>query len=407
MASTTTGMLMKKIACQEKWSIRMPQSTGLPTRPSRVTEVHAAIALRRSSSSKTTMRMDSVDGMISAPPTPIATRTPIISPGLATKTAASDAAPNRSRPMIMTFRRPNRSPRLPEVSSSPAKTRTYESRIHWVSWAVAPMSLVIWGTATVSAMPSTTRTSELRHSTTRIHQRCELRVSIRVPSGLRTLFLRCEHCTHKRTLCASLIVMYAECERRTHGRSVMAAKPNPAPSVWTRPREPEQPALSRAAIVREAITMLDADGIEALSMRKLGAALNAGATSLYRHVATKDELMELAVDEVVAEITVPPARQPRLARRRRRDRPVVPRDSAAAPVAGFGPRPGGPGLPGPQPDVPVRAAGRAVHHGRLPRPERRDRRRALLRHRHEHDRGGLAHHRRPLGRDRGRASSPG
>jgi AcrR family transcriptional regulator len=88
----------------------------------------------------------------------------------------------------------------------------------------------------------------------------------------------------------------------------MAAKTNPVPSVWARQqREPDQPALSRAAIVREAIVMLDAEGIEALSMRKLGARLNAGATSLYRHVATKDELMELAVDEVVAEISVPPA----------------------------------------------------------------------------------------------------
>jgi hypothetical protein len=123
MASTTTGMLMKKIACQEKRAISTPPSTGLPTRPSIATEVHAAIALRRSSWSKTTMRMDSVDGMIRAPPTPIATRTAIISPGLVTKTAASDAAPNRSRPMIMTFRRPNRSPRLPEVSSNPAKIR--------------------------------------------------------------------------------------------------------------------------------------------------------------------------------------------------------------------------------------------------------------------------------------------
>ena len=90
----------------------------------------------------------------------------------------------------------------------------------------------------------------------------------------------------------------------------MAARANQIPSVWARQREPEQPALSRAAIVREAITMLDAEGIEALSMRKLGAALNAGATSLYRHVATKDELMELAVDEVVAEIKVPPADSP-------------------------------------------------------------------------------------------------
>ncbi|MFJ2187575.1 TetR/AcrR family transcriptional regulator [Kitasatospora sp. NPDC087861] len=91
----------------------------------------------------------------------------------------------------------------------------------------------------------------------------------------------------------------------------MAAETNPIPSVWARrQREPDQPALSRAAIVREAITMLDAEGIEALSMRKLAARLNAGATSLYRHVATKDELMELAVDEVFGEITLPPADSP-------------------------------------------------------------------------------------------------
>jgi AcrR family transcriptional regulator len=51
--------------------------------------------------------------------------------------------------------------------------------------------------------------------------------------------------------------------------------------------------------------MLDAEGAEALSMRKLGTRLNAGATSLYRHVATKDELLELAVDEVFGELEVP------------------------------------------------------------------------------------------------------
>ncbi|MEU6351238.1 TetR/AcrR family transcriptional regulator C-terminal domain-containing protein [Streptomyces sp. NPDC047072] len=87
-----------------------------------------------------------------------------------------------------------------------------------------------------------------------------------------------------------------------------AAQPNPIPSVWARPEpRPGQPALSRAAIVREAIVMLDAEGVEALSMRKLATRLNAGAASLYRHVATKDELMELAVDEVAAEIHVPAA----------------------------------------------------------------------------------------------------
>src|ERR1700751_10318 len=100
-------------------------------------------------------------------------------------------------------------------------------------------------------------------------------------------------------------MVYAECERRTQVRSVVAARANQIPSVWTRQREPEQPALSRAAIVREAIAMLDAEGTEALSMRKLGARLNAGAPSLYRHVASKDELMELALDEVAAEIAVP------------------------------------------------------------------------------------------------------
>lgn len=88
----------------------------------------------------------------------------------------------------------------------------------------------------------------------------------------------------------------------------MAAKAKPIPSVWARREsEPDQPVLSRASIVREAIAMLDAEGIEALSMRKLGARLNAGATSLYRHVATKEELVELAVDEVFGEITMPDA----------------------------------------------------------------------------------------------------
>ncbi|NUP23979.1 MAG: TetR/AcrR family transcriptional regulator [Streptomyces sp.] len=90
-----------------------------------------------------------------------------------------------------------------------------------------------------------------------------------------------------------------------------STKQSPIPSVWARPRhEPDQPTLSRATIVREAIAMLDAEGVEALSMRKLATRLNAGAASLYRHVATKDELMELAVDEVAAEIHVPAADSP-------------------------------------------------------------------------------------------------
>ncbi|MEU5186669.1 TetR/AcrR family transcriptional regulator [Streptomyces klenkii] len=79
------------------------------------------------------------------------------------------------------------------------------------------------------------------------------------------------------------------------------------PSVWTRPqrRKREQPTLSRDQIVSVALELLDADGIDALSMRKLGTRLNAGATSLYTHVANKDELIELVVDEIYGEIEVP------------------------------------------------------------------------------------------------------
>ncbi|MEU8895290.1 TetR/AcrR family transcriptional regulator [Nocardia sp. NPDC048505] len=77
-------------------------------------------------------------------------------------------------------------------------------------------------------------------------------------------------------------------------------------SVWTRPRKRrDQPALTREHIVAEAVALLDAEGMEALTMRQLGTRLNAGATSLYRHVANRDELIELVVDEVYGEITVP------------------------------------------------------------------------------------------------------
>ena len=82
----------------------------------------------------------------------------------------------------------------------------------------------------------------------------------------------------------------------------------PAPalaSVWTRPQRRQKEQLSRERIVAEAIALLDEEGIEALSMRSLGQRLGAGATSLYRHVANKDELIELVVDEVYGELEVP------------------------------------------------------------------------------------------------------
>ncbi len=70
-------------------------------------------------------------------------------------------------------------------------------------------------------------------------------------------------------------------------------------SVWTRePRQPKAAGLRRDQIVAAALEVLDAEGLGALSMRKLGAKLDAGATSLYWHVANKDELLELVLDEI-------------------------------------------------------------------------------------------------------------
>ena len=79
------------------------------------------------------------------------------------------------------------------------------------------------------------------------------------------------------------------------------------PSVWLRPRREPRSALTRDRIVAEALRLLDTEGAEALSMRKLAAALGVGTTSLYWHVANRDELIELVVNEINAEVEVPAA----------------------------------------------------------------------------------------------------
>src|SRR4051812_49283757 len=80
-----------------------------------------------------------------------------------------------------------------------------------------------------------------------------------------------------------------------------------AASVWTRPprAKREQPTLDRDQIVDAAMELLDAEGLDGLSMRRLGTKLNSGATTVYWHVANKDELLELALDRAMAEVTVP------------------------------------------------------------------------------------------------------
>ncbi|MDA0565103.1 TetR/AcrR family transcriptional regulator C-terminal domain-containing protein [Streptomonospora sp. S1-112] len=74
-------------------------------------------------------------------------------------------------------------------------------------------------------------------------------------------------------------------------------------SVFTRPPRGRraQPALSRERIVAGTIALLDRDGAPALTMRKVAAELGVHATSLYWYVDRREDLVDLALDAVLAE----------------------------------------------------------------------------------------------------------
>jgi AcrR family transcriptional regulator len=63
--------------------------------------------------------------------------------------------------------------------------------------------------------------------------------------------------------------------------------------------------LSRAEIVDAAIAIADAEGADAVSMRRIAQVLRAGTMSLYWHVANKDHLLDLMIDALMAEVAIP------------------------------------------------------------------------------------------------------
>jgi TetR/AcrR family tetracycline transcriptional repressor len=60
--------------------------------------------------------------------------------------------------------------------------------------------------------------------------------------------------------------------------------------------------LSRSRIVERALRYIDENGLDALSMHKLGAALDVKGMSLYHHVANKDDLLDTVVEALWAEV---------------------------------------------------------------------------------------------------------
>ncbi|WP_329563863.1 TetR/AcrR family transcriptional regulator [Kitasatospora sp. NBC_01266] len=92
----------------------------------------------------------------------------------------------------------------------------------------------------------------------------------------------------------------------------MADRPrDPAVSIWVKPprtrRHGSAPSgLSRERIVRAGVELLDAQGIAAFSMRRLATELDVTPMSLYWYVDAKDDLLELALDDVLGRLDITP-----------------------------------------------------------------------------------------------------
>lgn len=80
--------------------------------------------------------------------------------------------------------------------------------------------------------------------------------------------------------------------------------------VWLR-NEPgtRRPRWSRDEIAAAALRIADAEGLDAVSMRRLAVELGAGTMTLYHYVKTKDELLALLFDAVMGEVVVPADQQ--------------------------------------------------------------------------------------------------
>ena len=85
----------------------------------------------------------------------------------------------------------------------------------------------------------------------------------------------------------------------------------PVPSsVWTRPRpEPRRRAPGVDQYVAAALAVADAEGLAAVSMRRVAGDLGSGTASLYRCITNRDELVDLMIDAAQGEDPLPESTQ--------------------------------------------------------------------------------------------------
>lgn len=72
--------------------------------------------------------------------------------------------------------------------------------------------------------------------------------------------------------------------------------------MWSRSQKAPRQTLTLERIVAEAVALLDDEGVGRLTMRRLAERLDTGSTTLYWHVKTKDDVLDLAMDEVFGEV---------------------------------------------------------------------------------------------------------
>ncbi len=80
-----------------------------------------------------------------------------------------------------------------------------------------------------------------------------------------------------------------------------------APPPWASPKagragRADKPQLSREAIIAAALRIVDSEGLDAVSMRRVAQEFGTGAASLYAYVANKDELLDLLFDQIMGEV---------------------------------------------------------------------------------------------------------
>ncbi|AOP49228.1 TetR/AcrR family transcriptional regulator [Streptomyces lydicus] len=93
-----------------------------------------------------------------------------------------------------------------------------------------------------------------------------------------------------------------------HGAGATGVDPQ---QLWLNPSRSgrgRKPSFSRAAITAAAVALADAEGLEAVTMRRVASEVGAGVMSLYSYAPDKETLLELMVDHVSGELPAPAPR---------------------------------------------------------------------------------------------------